>query len=101
MNTWSEMRIAAALVLSVPTLVFLLSKCFFLAPYRAGWLMMVASLVYETLFKKFHWERWPIDAAALVILSAGWLVVAGPWAGSVISLGMALAWAYTMWMDIR
>ena len=27
--------------------VFLLSKCFFLAPYRAGWLMLLPNVFYE------------------------------------------------------
>ncbi len=59
-------KVAAAFMLAAITLVFLVSKCFCLAPCRLGWLMMFANVVYETLYKKFHWRRWSIDAIALV-----------------------------------
>ena len=94
-------RPAVALPLGAITLIFLLSKCFCLARFRIGWLVMFSNVVYETLFKKFHWNRWPIDAAALVLIAAGWTFVAGPWAGAAVAVLMALAWAYTLLIDLR
>ncbi len=83
------------------TAVFILSKCFFLAPFRIGWLMMMANVVYETLFKKCHWHRVQVDGAGLILLTALWSLTLSPWAGIAIGLSLALLWAVTLNIDRR
>lgn len=83
------------------TSVFFLSKCFFLAPFRIGWLMMFASVIYESLQKKYHWHRWTMDAGAMLLLVAGWSWLASPWAGLLTVVIAVLAWTYTMRLDVQ
>jgi hypothetical protein len=87
--------------LTGPTAIYLLSKCFFLAPWRVGWLMMFANVVYETLNKKFHWSRWTMDAVGLALLVAGWAWLWGPWAGLAAGAVLGFAWAYTLLIDVH
>jgi hypothetical protein len=95
------LRVTAGALLGVLGLVFLLSKCFFLAPRRAGWLMMLANVVYETLYKKFHWQRWAVDATGFVVLAAGWTWIGGPWAGGAVAGVCGLAWAWALFLDAQ
>jgi hypothetical protein len=83
------------------TAVFLLSKCFFLAPFRAGWLMMAANIVYETLFKRLRWSRDRADAVLLAVLVVGWAVVAGPWVACGLGLLLGWMWAGALIVDGR
>jgi len=99
MNPYLWMGLTA--VVGGLTLIFLLSKSFFLAPYRVGWLMMMANLIYELLYKKFRWQRWAIDAVALIIIAAGWTWLAGSWIGAGLTILCALAWGWTLLIDIR
>ncbi|HOI54743.1 MAG TPA: hypothetical protein PLP01_05805 [Phycisphaerae bacterium] len=88
-------------VLCALTLFFLLGKAFFLAPYRIGWFMMMANLVYELLFKKFRWSRWRIDAVLLAVVAVGWAWLTPWYAAGAVTLLCALAWASTLRTDTR
>lgn len=94
-------RVLAAVVLLPPTLVALLSKCFFLAPYRAGWLMWAANLVYELLYKKYYWQRRPIDLVLVLGTIVGWTLLVSPWAGLAAAALLAAAWTYALETDLR
>jgi len=101
MDPWLLVRLILGVALSLATLPVLLSKCFFLAPCRLGWLMMIANTVYEAFFKKLRLERRHVDAAALLLLPPLWAVVGGPWAGLVAALLIGLSWAWTLAIDLR
>ncbi len=89
------------LALIALTTVFLLSKCFFLAPYRIGWVMMFANVIYETLQKRYHWSRWVMDAGALAAIVAGVTITVGPWTGLLLAVFCGLVWAYTLLLDVH
>ncbi|MBE7502952.1 MAG: hypothetical protein HS113_22260 [Verrucomicrobiales bacterium] len=95
------MTVLLLLVLAPATAVFLLSKCFFLAPFRAGWLMMAANIVFETLFKRLRWSRERADAVLLAVLVVGWAVATGPWVASGIGLLLGWTWAGALIVDGR
>lgn len=94
-------RILLGLGLAPVTAVFVLSKCFFLAPYRAGWLLMASNILYETLFKRLRFTRDRADLALFVALPLGWGIAAGPWAALVAALATGVAWAGALIVDIR
>ncbi len=77
-------------------LLFFLTKCFFLAPFRIGWSMYLANVIYETLIIKLHWKRVWIDAGlfALVLIGAG--IVWGTPGVGILSLLMSGAWVYAL-----
>lgn len=89
------------LLLTTLTAVSLISKCFFLAPTRLGWFVMVANVVYETLYKKFKWHRWIIDAVLAVVLAAGWSLTVGFWLAVPVLLLLMLAWTYCLTIDLK
>ena len=84
----------AALILFGLSAVAVISKLFFLAPTKAGRIFMLTNVVYETLFKKLGWQRWPIDLATVILLVPCWWVVAGPVAGLIFALVYTVAWGY-------
>jgi len=96
---WLE--IAAGAVLAVLTLIFLLSKLLFLAAYRIGWLVFFSNTIYDTFWKKFPVDRVHMETAAFVVIVAGWAVVAGPWVAFAAGAVMALAWAWTLYIDLN
>jgi hypothetical protein len=79
--------------------VFLLSKCFFLAPHPAGWLMLAANLAYEVAERKTRFDRWKLDALAWAGLSLGFGLWAGAGAGLAAALGLGLAWVGALRID--
>lgn len=83
------------------TAIILLSKCFFLAPSRIGGLVMAANIVYETLYKKFKWNRWGIDAILIVLLAVGWSLAVGYWLAAAVVLVATLAWTYCLTIDLK
>lgn len=95
------LRIALAVVLLLPTAAFLLSKCFFAAPYRIGRLMWMGGLVYETIEKKYHRSRLQVDALLFPILSLLWLAAGGPWVAFGLAILMGIAWGWTLLIDMR
>jgi len=81
--------------------VFLLSKCFFLAPFRAGWLMLLANVVYETLEIKLHFRRERLDALLWLVATGG----AGCWLGgagaAVVAVVLGGAWVWALRVELR
>ncbi len=67
------------------SVVFLGSKAFFLAPFRAGWIMLLANAIYETAERRLRTPRERLDLALFVLCSIGAAIVGGAWFG--------LAWA--------
>ena len=94
------LRIVLAVLLTVPTLVFLLSKCFFLARYPIGWLMWISSLFYDLVWKRTHAERGVTDGVMFILLAIGWAFVC-PWAAALLVTLMGLAWGWTLLIDLR
>ncbi|MHC1765387.1 MAG: hypothetical protein AB9869_13975 [Verrucomicrobiia bacterium] len=83
------------------TCTFLLSKCFFLAPWRAGFLLMLASVVYETAFKKARLQKWQMDLAAFPLLVGGWWFFGGAELAVVSAMILALAWGGALISDLQ
>ena len=81
--------------------LFLLSKAWFLAPYRVGWLMLLANAVYETVERRLRVSRGTQDAALFVFvpLGLGWL--AGPLAGLLTALAFGAAWVGALVVELR
>ena len=79
----------------------LLSKCWFLAPYRAGWLMLIPNVVQETVERRLGVPRAMQDFGLLlgVPLGTGWL--AGPVAGLAVALVGGAAWAGALLVELR
>lgn len=58
----------STIILFSVSLIAVCSKLFFLAPTRRGVLVMLSNVLHETLFKRFGWRRWPIDAVTLLAI---------------------------------
>lgn len=87
--------------LSAFSIVAVCSKLFFLASSRLGVLLMLSNVVYEILYKKLGLQRWPIDAATLVVVTAGWALVAGFSMALIFLVIYSLAWAYALETDLK
>ncbi|MHC4981659.1 MAG: hypothetical protein ACYTF6_00635 [Planctomycetota bacterium] len=94
-------KIVVGVALGLATLIFLLNKCFFLTPYRLGWLVFISNTVYDTFWKKWLWQRWQMEPVAYAVITIGWAIVAGPWVALAVALVLALAWAWTLYIDLR
>ncbi len=81
-------------------LVFILSKCFFLARWRIGWLMMFANVLYETAYKKYRWSRFQVDAVMLPVVALLASLAGGGWAGGATAVAMGLTWAAALTVDL-
>lgn len=81
--------------------IFLLSKCFFLAPCRAGWLMLLANVVYETLEIKLKLRRVWLDILLLVAVAAGSGFLAGGYAMAAAVLALGAVWIGSLLVDLR
>ncbi len=79
--------------------VFLLSKCLFLAPYRAGWLMLASNLVYEVAGRKLRTRRMELDALLWIALILGFGFWAGAWAAALSAAWLGLAWMGALHVD--
>lgn len=79
--------------------LFLLSKAFFLAPYRLGWLLMFANTVYSTLEIRLKWQRWRVDAVLFLLSVVGFAIVT-PLAAAMLAIVMTLFWAATLQLDV-
>jgi len=90
-----------SLVLLGAGYTFLLSKCWFLAPYRAGWLMLIPNVVQETVERRLGVPRAVQDFGLLLALPLGTWLLAGPVAGLVIALVAGSAWAGALLVDLR
>ena len=81
--------------------VFVLSKCFFLAPGRAGWLMLLTNVAYETVEIKLHLRRVWVDAVLMVGATAGAGSLWGGWAAAVAALALGGIWVAALRVDLR
>lgn len=79
----------------------LLSKCWFLAPTRAGWLMLIPNVVQETVERRLGVPRDVQDFGLLLLVSLGTWLLAGPVAGLVVALVAGSAWAGALLVDLR
>lgn len=81
--------------------LFLFSKAWFLAPYRLGWLMLLANALYETVERRLRLDRVWQDALLFVTvpLALKWLV--GPLLGWVAALALAAAWVGALLVELR
>lgn len=81
--------------------VFLLSKCFFLASYRLGWLLLLPNVFYETLEIKLHLRRTWLDGVVLILVTAGFGVLWGGYASAGVALTMGAVWVGALLVDLR
>ncbi len=95
------LRIGIGVFAALGTAVFVLSKCFFLAPSPLGRVMWASSLVYEIIWKKLGWKRHAVDGGLFVALVPLWLLAGGPWAALAFTLLMAVAWGWSLNIDLR
>lgn len=79
----------------------LLSKCWFLAPTRAGWLMLIPSVLQETVERRLGVIRAVQDFGLMLLVPLGTWLLAGPVAGLVIALVAGFAWAGSLLVDLR
>jgi hypothetical protein len=81
--------------------VFFLSKCFFLAPYRAGWLLLLPNVFYETVEIKLHLRRVWVDGLLLFLVTTGSGFLWGGYAAAGVALTMGAAWVGALLVDLR
>ena len=91
----------AAICMGSAAAVFLLAKCYFLAPSRLGWGMLLANAFYETLEIKVGVRRAWLDG----LLWATATIAAAAWGGGYAAAGAALAlggaWVAALFVDLR
>lgn len=80
--------------------LFILSKCFFLAPGRTGWLMLLANVVYETLEIKLHVRRAWVDAAGWIVATAGAGILCGGGVAAAVALVLGAVWVGALHIDM-
>ena len=80
---------------------FVLSKCFFLAPGRAGWPMLLANVIYETLEIKLRLRRVWMDFLLLAMAGLGAGFLWGGTAAAVLAMAMGAAWAGALLAELR
>ncbi|WP_147431098.1 hypothetical protein [Thiocapsa rosea] len=81
--------------------VFLLGKCYFLAPYRIGWLMLIPNVVQETVERRLGLARAKQDFGLLLLVPLGLWGLAGSAVGLVGALVLGAAWAGALLVDLR
>lgn len=72
-------------------LLFVLSKAFFLAPYRIGWPMLLANAAIETVERRLRYRRETQDWVLWLATSAGAALLGGPWFGLCWALASGMA----------
>ncbi|MCB9911384.1 MAG: hypothetical protein H6827_00160 [Planctomycetes bacterium] len=82
-------------------MVFLISKCFFLASTRAGWVLMACNILYETGYKRLGLRRFGADAMVLPLAVTGWWLSAGASYAAGFALVLGLAWGWASMVDSR
>lgn len=88
-------------VLLLISAVTIVSKLFFLAPTKAGVLVMLSNVIYETLYKKFSLNRWKVDLCSMIVLGIVWLFLCGPWGAALYFLLFGATWGYALNEDAR
>lgn len=97
-NVMMAAGLAASAVLSM---VFLASKCFFLAPTRLGWFLMFTNILYETGYKRLRLRRFSADAIVLPVAVGGlWMGAGAGWAAGLATV-LGLAWGWASMIDAR
>lgn len=94
------LTVVLASLLLAGSAIALLSKLFFVAPTRVGFLVMFANIFYETMFKKFLITRFPLDLIALFLLTGGWWYLGGPLTACIFTVLFAALWGYSLHEDI-
>lgn len=82
-------------------LLFILSKCWFLAPYPIGWIMLIPNTIYETAERKGGLPREPCDLLVLLAVTIGATLLGGPWIGAVMALACGLTWIAALFVEMR
>jgi hypothetical protein len=96
------METAMAIILTVGAAgLFILSKCFFLAPGRTGWLMLLANGVYETLEIKLFVRRAWLDAVGWIMATAGAGFLCGGGVAAAVALALGAVWVGALFVDLR
>jgi hypothetical protein len=88
-------------MLLIVSSITIVGKLFFIAPMRVGGLVMLSNVVYEALFKRFAWKRWPIDAVTLIVVTPSWVLAVDWWAGLLFIIIYALTWGYALKRDLK
>lgn len=94
-------QVAIAIFATAAAAVFVLGKCFFLAPSRAGWLLLLANVFYETLEIKLRLRRAGVDFLLMVLAVAGAGFLGGGWAAAVLALALGAVWASALLVELR
>lgn len=94
-------RMAGGAFLLAGTVVFVLSKCYFLARWPAGKLLMLANVIYETGFKKAGLKKWQMDMLAFPVLTLGVWLSAGPAWAAGLGLLLAITWSASLIVDLQ
>lgn len=81
--------------------VFVLSKCYFLAPCRLGWAMLLANVVYETLEIKLRLRRVWMDYLLLGAVTLGSGFLWGSHVAAAAAFAMGAIWAGALRVDLR
>jgi len=94
--------VSALAVVGVLTafVVFVVSKAFFLATSRVGFLMVAANVLYETAAKKLKVSRWRVDVVLLPAVSLAAALLGGGWLGALAAVVMGLSWAGAQSVDL-
>ena len=88
-----------AILLGGAAAVFVLSKSLFLAPFRVGFAMVLANLVYEVAERKVKLGRTALDAVLWVALVLGFGLWGGGWAAAAAAVLLGLAWIGYLFVD--
>jgi hypothetical protein len=89
----------AVILLGGATGVFLLSKCLFLAPFRAGWLLLASNLAYEVAERKLRTSRMALDAMLWCALVLGFGLSFGALASAIAAVLLGLVWVRALQVD--
>ena len=79
--------------------VFALSKCYFLASYRIGFLMLVSNLVYEVIERKLHWGRGFVDTVLMLAVTGGSFFCFDGITATAVALSMGFIWISALCYD--
>jgi len=94
------MQVVLIVSLALASLFAILGKCWFLAPTRWGWFMMLVNVFYETGCRGWR-KRWHANLLFFLGLGVGWYLVVGPWAGALWLTLFGLLWVHTLLTDMR
>lgn len=82
------------------TALFVFSKAYMLAPYRIGWLMLLANVVYETLSIKLKIRRVLFDSILFGGAVIGSLILAGSMAALVVATVLGAVWVFALHTEL-